>query len=657
VLTILYLIALYGLGRLFEKVFRTFFPFPFTIILGLAGLIFLGGVVNLAGIAYPLVLDMMILFGLVYSGVAFFRKLDLKSSPKTIHRYLSKKNVERILPSTALIIIVFVFCAYTLSSPKAYNIGDDMEKYLSHPVRMLSTGSLSGGHLNALGSETFGGQAFLHGFIAAHWPISYVNSVDTVVGLALCLMAVFSAALRARLPAWFIPLVVAIPVFINPQIVNISASYTAAALILFLFLGIWIELQDRDTITSLWPHAVCIGLVYAALTALKISFLLLPAVHFMVLLVGFVIISRPLKDVLSWAIKVVLSASGFILPWVLLYSSHWIALFFSASRPNNFLQKQDYLRYAKPTTNLFSLDPLFYGFGASFAHYTLTIMLIGSCCLVLMAYKFQNHRSSMALTLFSISACVTPPILYAINIFIIAPKLFGSANALRYLCPVIIAAAPCAMIMIAKATSESDPGKQKKYLGIKKPIIIYAFISILLLGAFYESFSKRVKQAYTYGSILSFHKVARDQTYLTYNHYALSADAKKNIQKAQQIIPQGEAFVAWTPLAFHLDYQRNPIIDIDPAGLASPWVDFPSGQGTEEGIKYFRNLGIDYVLWQNKGYGVRSERAMSYTTSSPFDHLHFIGVKTHQFFKFLLNLTQQSQILYNDGSILILKIP
>jgi hypothetical protein len=522
---------------------------------------------------------------------------------------------------------------------------------------MLTTGSLSGGHLNALGSETFGGQAFLHGFIAAHWPISYVNSVDTVVGLALCLIAVFSAALRAGLPVWFIPLVVAIPVFINPQIVNISASYTAAALILFLFLGIWIKLQDRDMITSHWPHAVSIGLVYSALLALKTTFLLLPAVHFMVLLLGFVIISRQLKNVLSWAAKVALSAFGFFLPWVLLYSSHWVVFLFDAGHPSTSLQTQDYFRYAKPMTNLFSLDPLFYGFGASFAHYTLTIMLIGFCCVVLMIYQYQNHRSNAALTLSSISACITPPILYVINMYIIAPKLIGSSHALRFLCPVIIAAAPCAIIMLSKATSESDPGRKIKNIGIKKPIFIYAFISILVLGAFYESISKRAKQAFTYGSVLSFNKVTKDPKYLTYNHYALSADAKKNVQKAQLIIPRGEAVAAWTPLAFHLDYQRNPIIDIDPAGLASPWAGFPFGRGIEAGIKYFRKLGIDYVLWQNKGYGVRSEHAMLYLTSSPFNHLHFIGVKTHQFFKFLFDLTQQSEILYNDGSIVILRIP
>ncbi|MCK7515897.1 MAG: hypothetical protein MZV70_75970 [Desulfobacterales bacterium] len=77
-----------------------------------------------------------------------------------------------------------------------------MEKYINHPIRMLSTGSLGGGHLNALGSEALGRASFLflHGFVAAHWPIGYINGVDSVFGLTLCLMAASSAALSGRLP-------------------------------------------------------------------------------------------------------------------------------------------------------------------------------------------------------------------------------------------------------------------------------------------------------------------------------------------------------------------------------------------------------------------------------------------------------------------------
>lgn len=55
--TVVYLLMLLGIGRLIEQVVRTRFPVAFTLCLGMAGLIFMGGVVNLAGVAYPLVLD------------------------------------------------------------------------------------------------------------------------------------------------------------------------------------------------------------------------------------------------------------------------------------------------------------------------------------------------------------------------------------------------------------------------------------------------------------------------------------------------------------------------------------------------------------------------------------------------------------------------
>jgi hypothetical protein len=209
-----------------------------------------------------------------------------------------------------------------VSSPRVFNFHDDLEKYINHPIRMLSTGSLGGGHLNALGSETLGGQAFLHGFVAAHWPIGYINSVDSVFGLTLCLMAVSSAALSRRLPVWCMPIVVALPVFINPQIVNISASYTASALMLFLFCGTWIELKDRGHSSSPWPHAICTGLVYAAIVVLKTSYLLLPALHFSVLSLGLAIYATRLKGVFSWAMKVVISSVFFLLPWLTIYFSN-----------------------------------------------------------------------------------------------------------------------------------------------------------------------------------------------------------------------------------------------------------------------------------------------------------------------------------------------
>jgi hypothetical protein len=653
-LTVIYLSALYGIGRIIEKVFRISFPYPFTIILGLACLIFLGGILNFVGIAYPLVLDAIILTGLGYFALTFFGTWKWRSLFLKIRQFSSKTNIVQFLPPALLIGIVFFFSAITLSSPEAFNFHDDLEKYINHPIRMLSTGSVSGGHLNALGSETLGGQAFLQGFVAAHWPIGYVNSVDSVFGLALCLMAVSSAAFSVRLPVWYTLLVLALPVFINPQIVNISASYTASALVLFLFCGTWIELKDRDHSPSPWPHAICTGFVYSALVALKSSFLLLPFVHFSVLSLGLAIYTTRLKEVFSWAIKVVISSIIFLLPWIMIYSSRLPAFFSDRSISQ---QEIDYFRHTAPIINPFSLDPLFWGFGDNFAYYTLTILLIAFCGIILIVFQFPNYPSNKALTATALAVCLTPPLLYGLNIFIISSMLIGPQSSLRYLCPVIIAAAPSAMIMAATSVSGTNLSIKTKRLFVKRPIFIIAFFSLILLGAFFASFAGRVKQAFTYGSILSFSNLVRDPKYVAYNHYVFSADAKRKVHAAQQIVPKHESLAAWTPLALYLDYQRNYITDIEPAGLASPLTDFPFGQGIEDGIKYFKALGIDYVLWQYRGYAVRSEQSILALAASPYGYLHMTGVKTHQFLKFLINLTKQSEILYNDGSIVILQLP
>jgi hypothetical protein len=295
---VVYALSLFGWGRLLENFFQISWPFSLTISLGMAGWIFLGGILNLLGLAYPLALDSIILFGLAYSALTFLRSWRLQVFSNYRNLYFSKDYLLRFLPAAIVILIVFIFVAYSISSPKAFNFHDDLEKYLSHPIRMLATGSLGGSAFNALGSETFGGQAFLHGFAVAHWPLGYVNTIDSVFAFVLCLMMLMSVALRTRLPFWFILLVVTVPIFINPQYVNISSIYTAVVLILLLFLGLWVQVKEQNDAFTTWPCAAWLGLVYAALVALKTVYLLFVVVHFTILLVGLICLSYSWKDVL-----------------------------------------------------------------------------------------------------------------------------------------------------------------------------------------------------------------------------------------------------------------------------------------------------------------------------------------------------------------------
>ncbi len=150
--------------------------------------------------------------------------------------------------------------------------------------------------------------------------------------------------------------------------------------------------------------------------------------------------------------------------------------------------------------------------------------------------------------------------------------------------------------------------------------------------------------------------MARHPYYLKYNQYALSSVAKKAVQKAQHTVPKGEQLIAWTPLAFHLDYGHNKIIDIDPAGLANPWVDFPFGAQSSEGIKYFTDLGVHYFLWHYKSYAIRTEQMLLNRSASAYPRERAIGIKTHQFVKMLNKMAETSEILYDNGEIRVMKL-
>jgi hypothetical protein len=326
-------------------------------------------------------------------------------------------------------------------------------------------------------------------------------------------------------------------------------------------------------------------------------------------------------------------------------------------KPHTYVLDSGYYRYTAKAINIFSLDPLFYDFSATFAHYTLTVIVAALCSIFLFVYKLPNEPKYKMQTVTEFAACVTPLILYFVSIVIIAPRLLGPDEGLRYVCSVIIAAVPATLIIASTRVSEALQGKNIKNQLQKYPMVLFVVFAMGVIGFFSSSFVERGKQAIHYGSLLSFSKRARDPQYIAYNQYAFSSDAKREVQAAQQMVPEGAVLIAWTPLAFHLDYNRNRIIDIDPAGLANPWVDFPFGKALSDGIQYFIDSGAYYVLWHYRSYAVRPVGNLREEAASPYPRAHTIGVRTQQLVEMLYDMTKDSQILGNNGSIVVFRLP
>jgi hypothetical protein len=652
---LVYFISLFGFGKFIGNMLKTRWPFPFIIIVGLAGWIFAGGILNLLGLAQTPALDFIVVSGVAYAFYAIFREKGQKSLFENPLSIFEKGFPLRYLPVAIIILGVFVFNALTLASPGAFNYHDDLEKYLSYPIRMLATGSLWAGSFSSLGTESLGGQAFLHGFALTHWPLGYINAVDAVFAMILSVVTISWLAIKLRLPLWLVLIITLVPIFINPQYVNTSSIYTGVALILFLFLGIRLESVDNKTTSVFYPNAVSLGLAYSALVTLKSTFLFVVAVHFLILVITYFFFDS-WKKVLAWAARVIGFSTIFLLPWILLYRSQIADLITTFGKNSAFpLDESILARYQG--VKLFSFEPLTYGFGLGYAQYTIAILMIGLCGVFILGYIIWHEKSSNALAPVETAACFAPPILYLFFMLILPSQLYGPASALRYFCPVVIAGVPAALLTVFCFLDDINGKETKQNRTKMRPVsVIFALVAIAALGLFTESFAARIEQAYNYNHILSFRKLATRPYYLEYNKGAFSPYIKELVQRVQQNIPVGRTVLAWTPLAFQLDYKRNPILSVEPAGLASPWLNYPFGKEVPQIIDYFKKQNIDYLLWQNTGMAVRAERDIEIQTYNPYKRAHHAGLLTLAFVRDLSKYEEYMPVIYSDEMFIVLKL-
>jgi hypothetical protein len=171
-----------------------------------------------------------------------------------------------------------------------------------------------------------------------------------------------------------------------------------------------------------------------------------------------------------------------------------------------------------------------------------------------------------------------------------------------------------------------------------------SFVAIpLLLGTltiiiFSSLLIDRIRQGYDSGSILAFSKFAAKDEYIRYSQEVIHGDTRSRVIKAQKYVPAGQAVVAWISTPFHLDYKRNIIYDAEVAGIGTSWAYVPEA---------------DYFLFEYKGYAIRTLE--KYLNPLPGRREQYISEKCILFLEFFQELRKNSDELYDDGRIVVLK--
>jgi hypothetical protein len=572
-------LMLWGWGSAFQRMFGLERAnWPATVAVGLAAVVFLGGILNLARLAVPWALALVAASG-IYLALRERIVFEMPAAPVAL-----------------VVAVVMIFTIATQLPPGMYNGHDDFQKYFAYPVRMLETGTVFGSPLSAMGTQTLGAQAFLDAFVVALFPIVYINGVDAIFGLFLSMMLASGLSpgkrnhplhdCRGSIGLWNPDtqpnlaaqlLGVASVAIIDPQYANISTLYCGSALIMA---------------SATVPGAAAVGLLYAALIAMKPTFAVFVAIHFLATLRG-----------VREALRTALATAGFLLPWVLVHAPNYLRT--KAFAPA--LVRGDVLR---DSLNLFSFAPLEYG--ASAASYTLLIVAMGVCGAI--CFRERN----------ALAAAGTGIATFFVLIYVLGPLQAGCEQSLRYFAPVAIGLSP-AIFGWAGARS--------------RLALIVASIS---LAAFSPSLWTRAHSAWKYHSAWSYALSTADQDYIEYMERVLKGPERDAVKALQEKVPAGETILTWINAPFYLDYKRNKIIDIDPAGIGNAWARIPEAQ---------------YLIWDYNGFATRDEEWYRKQTLDVGAGERRNASLTLDFLKKLEGVVAGGEVVYDNGEVKVVRLP
>jgi hypothetical protein len=434
--------------------------------------------------------------------------------------------------------------------------------------------------MSAMASETLGGKAFLDAFVAALFPLRWLNATDAVFGLALCLALAGSMARNA----WSAVLCTLTVFLIDPQYINISALYLGAALMM------------ASIAVSKNENAAALGLLYAALIALKTTFAL-----FVVLHLTFVALVRG-----RFAAKAAGYALLFVAPWVVLHAPHyWVAL----TAPVNTVEAYGY----GPPDKVGILSVVWLTYGSAVIQYTLTMLAVFCAGLSIVGQREDRFVTAAAAAGL---AC------YLVMFFIFGPRLSGYGEAVRYFTPIAIGVVPAVMALSARGVWRTA----------------FAALPLVIFSA---SLTPRLAIAAREHFILAF-PFAQSQDYRNLDTLVMSDDMAGRIRKMQTMVPEGATLVAWINSPFNLDQKRNPIVDIDSAGLATPWAAFPDR---------------GYVIWEYRGVAMPMVAGSMENSTVVGEHERMIAGQELKFTAELKRFAEEGALLFNDGRFAVIRMP
>ncbi len=618
----LLLVAFAGWGRTMGRLFRVqWLPTSVACSLGIATIIFVGGVLNLAHAIYvPALLSLAVIGLILYA-------TQLEQRP-ALYRWKQFWKAAapwaRFLMIAALIILALRVAATVRLAE--FDINDDNSAYLVFPQTILSVhnfapGPFSDRHI----ISSVGGGYLLQAFVIAATSLANIGMADRTLGLLLVFAGVWDLGIAFGLSFEEIALVEFVAYLIPQQTANLTFVILPIALMLGLLWFVF-ESSSEDN-RNCWRYALLAGAVAGAAVTLKSTFL--PSVGAFCLFPFLMLNWRKKKMAITLPVIAGVGA--------LLVTAAWmIAL------------KQSGGTYLYPILGR-GVDYSSYGVFRSFKiaetpRTIIKLFLHGFALLVLGAvFLFLGLRRKKAL--FGLSVLLSAA--FGITAFNLAA---GGDSIWRYDFPTFFSAILIFSI-VCMALSRDDPSPRKKKLAFATAVlsllgcIFYYDIS----GANPELFRQSKWEASRYRPAL--------RASLSGQPLA-SASMIREYKAVNAILPTHGTALEDIGYPFLLDDKLHKIFLMDWPGAAAPSPGWPFGKKSATLAEYLQQNSVQYVLFDYR-YAQWIDAKSCQVLEMPQRY------STELYVLFWMSLLSQNQLdhlqsryhaIYDDGNIAIIDL-
>lgn len=268
-----------------------------------------------------------------------------------------------------------------------------------------------------------------------------------------------------------------------------------------------------------------------------------------------------------------------------------------------------------------------WGYGTGFAAYTYAVIAL----LALAALAFTRTRPRSYTLHVTAWLALGTALLYATMLYAVGPVSQGELTTLRLFAPMLIGVLPALYVLAAESSAWRT----------RRELVLAGVLSVAPLLPFAPFAAERAQRALNLGSVFVVSSLDGAPWYRELNRYMLYGRMREQVRAAQAAIPAGEPLVAWIGAPFWLDFRRNPVTDLDMAGLETPWTHVPD---------------THYVLWEFAGQTTGQLAGFEAARRSSGALAARTGEAGLRFTRALLSLQPRPKLHWNDGQFLVFEL-